>query len=376
MEAMTDTTEIDQPTAPTRFSRLKILSPDTRDAIDEIGERIECPAGTVIVGEGDRSNDLYIIESGEAVGIRSGGEVDDAEWPVLELGPGDIVGEHSFMDGGAQQLTARAVTDCVLTKVNPFELLTLEGGDHFYDNLRASVGIAVVQRLRVGTDVYVSTLQHQLEATRTQQQFGKFFLFAVGLCGVAMLASHVVVANIKDIDVHTQTFAWAYLLVLLIPSLSGVWAMKVPLADIGVTTRNLGRSIREGLAVSAALVALTAVLFVIFNNVEALPGMRLSIDPLGAIAYFFHSFFQELVTRGFMQTSIQRFLNDRKGYVSVVVTGVFFGIFHVHFGLGAVAMIIVSSLIFGTFYLRTRNLAGVTLFHFFIGACAFSTGLL
>lgn len=376
MTDISSTDTHDRPSAPpARFANLKILSPDTRDAIDAIAERVDVPTGAVIVAEGERSNDLYIVERGSVVGVRSGGEGDE-QWPVLHLGEGDIVGDQSFLDGGPQQLTARAVTDCVMLRIDPVELLTLERGDHYYDNLRASVGIAVVQRLRVGTDVYVSTLRHQLDITRTQQQFGKFFLFALGLCAVAMLASNVVMAHIENIDVHTQSFAWAYLLVLLVPSLSAVWAMKVPVAEIGLSRRNLRRSVTEGLVVSGVLVVLTTLLVIVSNRVDALPDLHFTFDPLGAVAYFFHSFFQELVTRGFMQTSFQRFLNDRKGYVSVIVTGVFFGVFHVHFGLGAVAVIVISSLVFGTFYLRTKNLAGVTLVHFAIGACAFSTGIL
>ncbi len=49
-----------------------------------------------------------------------------------------------------------------MLRIHPFDLLELDNGDHYYDNLRASVGITVVQRLRVGTELHVATLQHQL----------------------------------------------------------------------------------------------------------------------------------------------------------------------------------------------------------------------
>ncbi|MDF1750021.1 MAG: CPBP family intramembrane metalloprotease [Alphaproteobacteria bacterium] len=91
---------------------------------------------------------------------------------------------------------------------------------------------------------------------------------------------------------------------------------------------------------------------------------------------FFHSFLQELVARGFMQSSFQRFLNDKTGWRSVFLTGTLFGLFHLHFGFPAVAVTIFSSFIFGALYLRHRNLAGVTLLHFMSGVAAFNSGLL
>ncbi|MBK5970248.1 CPBP family intramembrane glutamic endopeptidase [Thiorhodovibrio winogradskyi] len=57
-------------------------------------------------------------------------------------------------------------------------------------------------------------------------------------------------------------------------------------------------------------------------------------------------------------------------------TSSLFGLFHLHFGFAAVILTLVSSVVFGLFYLRNRNLAGVTLFHFIAGGCAFWFGLL
>jgi membrane protease YdiL (CAAX protease family) len=51
-------------------------------------------------------------------------------------------------------------------------------------------------------------------------------------------------------------------------------------------------------------------------------------------------------------------------------------LFHLHFGFAAVILTLVSSVVFGLFYLRNRNLAGVTLFHFIAGGCALWFGLL
>lgn len=360
---------------PVTASSLKMLAPDTRAAMESVGERLTVDAGTILFAEDEQTNELYIIESGRVVSYRAGGE-DDAEWPVLNLGPGDIVGEMSFLDGGARQLNARAETDCTLQRIHPFDLLELEGGDHFYDNLRASVGITVVQRLRVGTELHVATLQHQLELVRTQKQFGLFFLFTIMLFSIGMVVNNVVSTQILEVDVHTQQFAWQYLLVALVPCLVIVWMMKIPLSQIGLTTEGLRKSVTEGVVASVAVMALTAAAVIGSQLSDSVPDLRFTPGWSAVPGYLLHSFLQEVVARGFMQSSIQRFLNDRRGVKTVLLTSSVFGVFHIHFGLLAVVVTIVGCIVFGLFYLRHQNVAGVTLLHFFLGACVFSVGIL
>lgn len=142
--------------------KLKMLAPRTRTALMSVAQRVEIAAGQALFHEGEAGNSLFVIETGRVTGVRVGRNETGEDWPVLHLSAGEIVGEMSFMDGGPRHITARAETDCVVLKVSPEDLLVLEGGDVFYDNLRAAVGITVVQRLRAGTDIHVATLdQHQ-----------------------------------------------------------------------------------------------------------------------------------------------------------------------------------------------------------------------
>ncbi len=362
------------PNPPTAIS-LKMLAADTRAAMVEVGERVTLEAGTVLFAENDQTNDLYIVESGTVVSYRGGGE-DDDEWPVLELVEGDIIGEMSFLDGGIRQLNARAETDCRLLRIHPFDLLELEGGDHYYDNLRASVGITVVQRLRVGTELQVATLKHQLELAKTQKQFGQFFLFTLTLFSIGMVVNNVISNNILEVDVRTQQFAWQYLLVLLVPSFIVVWLMKIPLRQLGLTTEGLRKSLTEGTVVSLAILGFSAAVVASSWMTDAIPDLAVAVGWSALPGYLLHSFLQEVVARGFMQSSIQRFLSDRRGIRTVILTSTMFGVFHVQFGLPAVLVTIVSCIIFGLFYLRHKNIFGVTLLHFMLGACAFSIGVL
>ncbi len=363
-------------TAPVRFSKLKMLSPDTRNAIDTVAVPVQVPAGTVLLTEGERSNDLLIIESGQAAGTGTG-KGDGEEWRLIDLGPGDMVGEDAFLDASmGQLLTVRAETDCSLIKINPFDLIALEDGDQYYDNLRASLGIIVVQRLRAGTDVHLVTLSRQLEASRIQHQFGQFFLYTLAMFSIGMFANHAISTNLLEVDIRSEEFSWKYLVALLVPSFLVIRIMRVSLHDIGLTTWNLRKSLIEGSVVSLALVALTAALVIVSSLSASLPDLKVEFDPPGLALYFAHSFLQELVARGFMLNSFQKFLGDTRGVKSIIVSGTLFGVGHIHFGLEAVVMTFFSCLVFGYFYLRHHNIAGVTLLHFTLGACAFASGLL
>jgi len=360
---------------PASVANLKMLSPDTREAMLSVAERMEIAAGDVLFAENESGNELFIIETGRVVGFRAGRE-DDEDWPVLHLAEGDIVGELSFLDGAERHITARAETDCTLLRISPFDLLLLDGGDHFYDNLRASVGITVVSRLRVGTDIHVATLDHQLELARTQQQFGQFFIYIIAMFSIGMVVSNIVATQLIEINVYTEVFAWQYLAVLMIPSLVIVRMMKIPLRDLGLTTNGMRKSVTEGLAVSAVFVAASVCYYFASHTFEAIPPVTLSFDPWGSVSYFAHSFLQEVVARGLLQSSFQRFLKDRKGYRAVFLSAMLFGMFHIHFGMAAVVMVFLTSVLFGLFYLRHQNIAGVTIFHYFAGACAFAMGML
>lgn len=353
-----------------------MLAPDTREAMKSVAERLVVPAGDLIFSEGEQTNDLYVVSAGEALGLRAGGDEDDADWPVLRASAGDVLGEREFLDGGARDMTVRAETDCVVHRISPFDLLELENGDHFYDNLRASLGVKVAQSLRVGTEIHVATLRHQLELSRAQQHFGQFFLYVLAMFSIGMLVSNIVAQRILEIDIYTQLFAWQFLLLLLVPSFIIVWLMKIPLDQLGLTTRGMRKSLTEGTVASLLVVAASAVLVLGSRALDSVPDLPVVIGYSAIPSYFLHSFLQELVARGLFQSSFQRFLRDRRGYKSVLISGALFGIFHIHFGLLAVVLVMFSSFAFGLFYLRHQNLAGVTLLHFMAGACAFSIGLL
>lgn len=222
----------------------------------------------------------------------------------------------------------------------------------------------------------VRLLQDKLEQERMRQLFGRLFVYTIGVMSIVTIANNLIARSILDIDLYSPITAWGALLVMLIPTLIAIRMMGLTRQDLGLSKVNLKRSLIEGAIASAILAALVAVLAVVLKHYDLVDGKPTPFELWPALAYLVHSFLQELIARGFMQTSFQRFLDDEKGFSAVFLTSSLFGLFHLQFGFDAVILTLVSGVIFGWFYLRTRNLAGVTMLHFFAGAYAFWFGLL
>ncbi|WP_462321918.1 CPBP family intramembrane glutamic endopeptidase [Halochromatium sp.] len=222
----------------------------------------------------------------------------------------------------------------------------------------------------------VRLLQENLDEVRTRQLFGRFFLYALGVMSIGTIVNNLIARSIVDVDVYTPAFTWGYLVVQFVPALVIIRLMGLTRQDLGLSTDGLGRSLKEGALASLLFAGLVAGFALTLHHFEALPGKPGQFELLPTLGYLVHSFVQELVARGFLQTTFQRFLEDRRGFKSVLLTSSLFGLFHLHFGFAAVMLTMISSVVFGLFYLRNPNLAGVTLFHFIAGGCAFWFGLL
>ena len=79
------------------------------DDVAAITVEAERPAGTLLTREGRDGGLMFVIVSGEAE-VLAGGRGRDGK-VVGTLGPGDVVGELSLIDGKVRSATVRAVTD-------------------------------------------------------------------------------------------------------------------------------------------------------------------------------------------------------------------------------------------------------------------------
>jgi len=130
--------------------RVRLLAACSRRELAEIGAvavPAQVPAGTVLTREGEIGGLAYIIESGMCDVFRDGKR-------VLGLGPGDIAGELSLLDGGPRTATVQSATDVHLLQISHRDL---EQVLRRAPNLRRSILQTLAERVR-DVDMRVSDM--------------------------------------------------------------------------------------------------------------------------------------------------------------------------------------------------------------------------
>jgi CRP/FNR family cyclic AMP-dependent transcriptional regulator len=80
------------------------------EAISQIADEIEAPAGTAVTHEGRHEGYFFVIVSG-SVRVERGGRT------IKTLGDGDFLGEIALIDGGPRTATATTVTPSRLLRM-------------------------------------------------------------------------------------------------------------------------------------------------------------------------------------------------------------------------------------------------------------------
>lgn len=345
-----------------------------RAAITAASDTLTVTPGTLVIEEGTESDAIYIVEDGTLAALRQAQNGD--EHILAHLGPGEFVGEMGFLDGAPRSASVRAQTTARLTRISAERLRARPDGETALAELRAALAVAVVGRMRSHNDRYVDALQREIATLKERDQFGYFYLYTLATMAIGTIVHVIVAKGVFNLDTYTYRFSWQFLTILLIPMAVVIWRMKIPLEDLGITRRNLRRSVLEGLYFSVILIALLSLLMVLLvaTGLNAPPTFAFNLG--GTLAYAAHSFLQELLARGFLQSSFQRFLNDERGIRSVVLASMMFGMFHINYGPSAVALTTVGGFVFGAIYMRHKNLAGVTILHVTGGVAAYMLNLM
>jgi CRP-like cAMP-binding protein len=351
------------------------MSPSIQIALQQASRLKSVASGEIILTEGALGSELYLVVAG-TFGVYRRDPGDRTDHRVAGVSAGQAFGEMALLDGEARSASVRAEEDGCLIELDPEALLSQPDGVLRLSEFKGELASLVTRRMRATNQEHIAALQRELKLREEQQHFGKFFVYSLIMMSIGTLVNNVLARSLTNIDIYTAAFAWQYLAVLMVPSLLIIRHMQIPLSDLGLTTRGLGKSLREGALISAGLCAITFGLAAGLRHFDVLPGKALPFDPWGSASYFVHSALQEVIARGFLQSSFQRFLGDKRGWRSVILASVLFGMFHLHFGLPAVLMTIATGCVFGWIYIRHQNIAGVVLIHYMMGVAAFNSGLL
>ena len=90
------------------------LGDDQLHRLVEMGEIVDLPAGTRLIGEGEQADALFVVLDGELdVTKRSG----SSDIPVARVGPGSLQGEIAALEGGRRLASVHAATDAEVLRI-------------------------------------------------------------------------------------------------------------------------------------------------------------------------------------------------------------------------------------------------------------------
>lgn len=350
------------------------LPPAMMVVLDALSTEQAPALGDVLVAAGSVSPGLFFVVSG-SVEVVTASTGQDAV--VARLGPGEVVGELSAFTAEPAIASARVAEPG--TRV---QFLRLD------DLIRHPAGVALQQHLirrLIGTSQERLALTNagyavQLQAAQTllaeRRMAARFLLLVLGLSCLSTLISHWIQIE-RTVDIYSPAFAWCYLFVLGVPTALLAWWERLPPRFFGVTMENLGRDLAWSSAVvvgvgGLALAGLWASGYPLAERFH--PEYLVEYGPL----YFAHGAVQEFIGRGVLLGLMLRLFGGETR--SARLTGnaamsFMFGMTHLHFGIGSVAVATVFAFGLGAYYLKFRNLAGPILIHGCLGLGAFMFGL-
>ena len=125
----------------------RYFTAEERGKIESLAKVFTLEAGGLLIEAGEDDSTLYSIESGHLDVVATRG---DDEVKVAAVGPGDVLGEVSFIDGSPRTVSVRAAEESTVLAWNRRTLCEALDDDH---TLLAKFSIAMsellVERLRV-----------------------------------------------------------------------------------------------------------------------------------------------------------------------------------------------------------------------------------
>ena len=224
-----------------------------------------------------------------------------------------------------------------------------------------------------------AALEH---ASRARAEFGTMTSFIViVLCVYTMALSYMQEVAKVDLNLRrsaVEIISFGFLILQILLAVTYISRHKPRASDYGWTTHGWKRSVLVALGYSAiALAGMVALKWWLVGHSSGWAGQPI-IDWgywggwFTVTSYFFVAPAQELIARGFLQSSIERFLTGKnRTAIAILLTSVQFGVVHLHFSFATGVVAMISGLLFGAIFARQRTLVGVSLSHFVLGTLAF-----
>jgi CRP-like cAMP-binding protein/membrane protease YdiL (CAAX protease family) len=347
---------------------------------------ISLQPGKILIDEGDNtSNELFIILKGNFDVVKKA-YLDDADKEVLDnkrhftvakLGPGDLIGELSFLKGRPRAATIKCITRGELLALDPKKMEQAKITDpEAYGAIMKNLSGYVAGRLELTTSNEARALKTELQNSILKAKSNLFFSYVIGL----LCIYNLMVGKIAQLSLDTDKVSMISALIILAFAMGLIFMIrqnKLPIHVMGLTLRNWKPAVIESLVWSLTIIALmVGVKWLLINSLPQYSNLPLIDFDVSSRSFVFnfllytlHSPIQEFVARGVLQGSLQHFFSGKNVALrAIIVSNALFSATHVHLLNGLLGVIVfVPGLFWGWLYSRHNSLVGVSVSHLLIG---------
>ena len=221
------------------------------------------------------------------------------------------------------------------------------------------------------------------KAAQVRAEFSKLFIGTIIiLCCYMTLVTFL--REVRHVDMTPLAGATHLVNLSIFGMLGGgmAWFLRrhrYPMETFGLTSKNWRRSLIESLLVCLPVLGLLVILKAVLVNFDsAYRGQPLIQLTLGSyswqtfVLYVLVCFSQELSTRGFLQTVIERVLEGKgRTTLAILLSAAEFGMFHLHYSFQLSVLAFLGAGLLGKLYARHRTIAGIIVAHYILGVCVF-----
>lgn len=352
---------------------------EIQDLIPYFHEKIY-PPGEWIIREGEKGEDLYLIERGAAEITKT--EAEYGESQILgTLSPGSWFGEMALLEEGERSASVRALAETHVYTVSLSDLKKLENQRAFVHIVgRLAKGIS--RRLRTADESLVDSLKQKLRIAHIFEEMARLV--------IQILIFYTIYVNFVKISatydpnsIFFQILTPIFIGILLISGAYFLFKTRFTLSFFGVNLRNWKKNLLEALAVTIPIMGLELLFkwwvihyVPVFHNYplfDLFPGTTSKLEFwVLAMLYLLLIPGQEFIARGILQGCFQEFFQGkRKVLNAILVSNLIFGAAHVVKTLSFAFASFCLGLGWGYLYYRQKSLLGPTISHLLIGAWSF-----
>lgn len=341
--------------------------------LEKLIKKQEFEVNDVIIEEGDHSSDLYLILEGE-VSILKWDDEHRFQLPLGKLEKGEIFGEMSFMDFSPRSSSIKAIKHTI---AGALSRSLIQDYSDLYNKIVSNIAIININRLRKSNQAQIKNLRKAVHQLQWRNDIGLFiFIFLIGLGLIQMLTLALFAPYFNQlgfVSPFSNHMSW---LLLLFPTALLIHFFPLEYSELGLTKKNGGRALLEaGLTIVGGGISLLLGkwFYSHFLSTASLTS-SLSLSFIGG--YLVYSCAREFLSRGVLQSSIAKFLNDETGFQTVFLTALLLNIFSFPFHFPASLCFFIADILLGSLYFHQKTLIGVVLVHFILGLLVFQQGIM